>query len=273
MKIRLVSDLHIDVNEYDFEFEPSDLLVVAGDIAGSWRRESKWLRNQDDFVAVGGNHLGYDHSFEILIDTHLTKDDTKEYSLKSLQSEFSTYLNNTYIKRDNYIIYGGTMYTDFLLYGKKHAPVCKWTAERWLNDFRTVNTYCNRMIRRVEARDYVKWHKQFIKGLNQCLEETTEDVIVVTHFAPSIKSIESKYLNRENRLSSPGRELNAAYATPMEDFILSNPRIKLWAHGHVHSKFDYMIGDCRVVCCPYGYYHYDTELDPTEYQGMLIELP
>jgi hypothetical protein len=36
--------------------------------------------------------------------------------------------------------------------------------------------------------------------------------------------------------------------------ILNNPQIKYFSHGHTHDSFDYMIGGCRVICNPRGYY-------------------
>jgi hypothetical protein len=50
----------------------------------------------------------------------------------------------------------------------------------------------------------------------------------------------------------------------LNDLILSNPQIKLWTHGHTHHEFDYMIGDCRVVCNPRGYKNYEDRADNFE---------
>lgn len=281
MKIRIVSDLHIDINEtqeFGFLDKPfmSELLLIAGDTAGSWHKEYEFLSKLNNAIAVGGNHLGYDYLSQQQLNNVLMynnpKDETKEDCIKNLQTlENITYLENQYVDIGDYIVYGGTMYTDFLLYGKKHRSACTWTAERWLNDFRYVHRQC-KGIRPVNSKDYMFWHKKFMKNLQHTIDTTDKDIIVLSHFAPSIKSIESKYLNRPNRLSSPGSELNAVYACDKEQFIKDNPRIKLWVHGHVHSQHDYMIEQCRVVCCPYGYYHYEQEIPPCDYEGMLIEL-
>jgi hypothetical protein len=49
--------------------------------------------------------------------------------------------------------------------------------------------------------------------------------------------------------------------------MLDRPQIKLWTHGHTHHPFDYVIGECRVVCNPRGYHQEygfseDTGWDP-----------
>lgn len=80
-------------------------------------------------------------------------------------------------------------------------------------------------------------HKKF-------LLESEVDVIV-SHHCPSYQSVHPKYINNEN---------NACFATELAEQILSMRKPpKLWVHGHTHEKFDYMIGDTRVVCHPRGY--------------------
>ena len=66
---------------------------------------------------------------------------------------------------------------------------------------------------------------------------------MVTHHAPSIRSIADRYK------SDP---VSAAFASNMDDFILEH-QPRLWIHGHTHESFDYEIGKTRVVCNPRGY--------------------
>jgi len=292
MKIRVVSDLHVDVNdmseqEYDWfkftdQLNETDVLLIAGDTAGSSYKEQdfyKYLRSKTEIpiIVVGGNHLGYDYiryrQINAIMNYNNPLDQTKEDCIKQLKKDKNiTFLDNTYIELDNYIIFGGTMYSNFLLYGS-HKDACMNTAERWLNDFRYVYTFDKKTntVRPVTANDYIKWFNKFMRNLKKCIKETNKDIIVLTHFAPSIKSVESKYLNRPNRFSSPGSELNAVYASPLEEFILDNPRIKLWVHGHVHSSFNYNIGQCNIICEPYGYYH-EHGIPHNEYTGKVLEI-
>ena len=69
MKAGLVSDLHIDVNRdgnFGFRHKECDVLFIAGDIAGDYRREEKFLNGLATdltcpIFVVAGNHLGYDY--------------------------------------------------------------------------------------------------------------------------------------------------------------------------------------------------------------------
>ena len=61
--------------------------------------------------------------------------------------------------------------------------------------------------------------------------------------APSYQSVPQQYK----------KNANGAYVSDLDDLILSHSQIKYWCHGHTHNAFNYMIGDCRVICNPLGY--------------------
>jgi len=67
--------------------------------------------------------------------------------------------------------------------------------------------------------------------------------IVITHHAPSIKSVPEEYKNIP---------VTAAYASNLEDFILEHQPI-YWIHGHIHTPCQYNIGETDVICNPHGY--------------------
>jgi hypothetical protein len=82
--------------------------------------------------------------------------------------------------------------------------------------------------------------------------------VIITHHAPTSVSIADHY--KHDRL------MNGAYYSDLSDFILDHPQIKYWTHGHMHNSSDYMVGDCRVICNPRGYFGYETwagDYDPT----------
>jgi predicted phosphodiesterase len=80
-------------------------------------------------------------------------------------------------------------------------------------------------------------HKKF-------LMESHADIIV-THHSPSYASVSDRF---------KGDSMNCAFATELHDDILSMSKPpKLWIHGHMHNKSDYMIGDTRVIAWPRGY--------------------
>lgn len=81
------------------------------------------------------------------------------------------------------------------------------------------------------------YHKKFLL--------TSEADIIVSHHAPTRKSIHSRYE------TSP---YNTSFANDLEEEILAMYKPpKLWIHGHTHDSFDYMVGETRVICHPRGY--------------------
>jgi hypothetical protein len=44
----------------------------------------------------------------------------------------------------------------------------------------------------------------------------------------------------------------------LSEFIMDRTQIKLWTHGHMHNKSDYVVGESRVVCNPRGYIGYES---------------
>ena len=282
MKARLVSDLHIDVNRdgnFGFRHKECDVLFIAGDIAGDYRREEKFLNGLATdltcpIYVVAGNHLGYDYyKNQVLEGLWEIKPNPLEgeklWSIKHIKKnvpENVHYLDNDYVELENYIVFGGCMYSDYKLY--PNEDLSKRSGEMYLNDFRYVRIHDKKLnvVRPINTDDYQNLHKKFVQKLKKCIKETDKDIIVLSHFAPSIQSISNKYLNKGNVY------LNASYASNMEDFILQNNRIKYWHHGHVHDSFDYMIGQCRVICSPYGYSGREQKISPKKWYGKEIEI-
>jgi hypothetical protein len=93
-------------------------------------------------------------------------------------------------------------------------------------------------------------------GLPRWLEAELQQVprgrwdktVVVTHFAPSLRSADPRYG------SQPG---TASFCNADDDLI---PRADLWLHGHLHCRHDYSVpragrAPTRVVCNPLGLAH------------------
>lgn len=88
--------------------------------------------------------------------------------------------------------------------------------------------------------DYVNTHKIHKKFLM----ESGADIIV-THHAPSYLSVAEKF---------KGDTMNCGFATELyNDIVNMSKPPKLWIHGHMHNRSDYMIGDTRVIAWPRGY--------------------
>jgi hypothetical protein len=97
-------------------------------------------------------------------------------------------------------------------------------------------------------------HKKMLAYLKVMLEgKHSTKFVVVGHHAPSKLSTHPRYKNEEI--------MNGGYSSDLSAFILDNPQIKLWTHGHTHEDFDYMIGSTRIICNPRGYDKYEDRAD------------
>ena len=93
-------------------------------------------------------------------------------------------------------------------------------------------------------------HRERREWLRRMLGEPVPGpTVVVTHHAPSDRSISTKY---------SGDTLNAAFASDLTD--LMGPAV-LWIHGHMHNSSDYIERGTRVICNPRGYMPFEPNPD------------
>ena len=133
MKIRVISDLHIDVNEeYPFTLKDKDIFtIICGDLSGYFNKSSKWIEeNIKEGIIVAGNHMSYNeykHSIEYFQSQY-----QKKYPLNAPIS----FMEKQYKIIDDIVFIGGTLWTDYQLFGKDRQELYMWYATKYMNDFR-----------------------------------------------------------------------------------------------------------------------------------------
>lgn len=256
MKIHLVSDLHIEFGDMTLDGN-ADMLIIAGDMleARSLRRNdgglvrrmaADCLRFMTQEIAkyplavyVPGNHEYYGRTIEA----------AEEMLAEHLPGNCKL-LQNSSLTIGGYLLFGGTLWTDM----NKDDPATHEGLKRGMNDFRIIEDFTTHVARKKHRETLVQLSLELILDL---------PMIVVTHHAPSFRSVPPKYVGADI--------MNGGYASNLEALIESQPNIKLWCHGHMHSDSDYMIGETRVVCHPRGYYGYEEIAN--NYKPLEIELP
>lgn len=267
MKIRIISDLHLDVNA-DYPLKLADnktKTVVCGDVAGNFETASAWLDNNvKNGVMVAGNHIVYNHSPHSI--QYLT---TQYEKCFPLTAPFS-FLHNSFKIIDDVVFVGGTLWTDYNLFGQEQQGISMWAAKRALNDFRYgqynakgfYEKETEEDIQPLQPEHCVKMFAATLKKIDEvCQQFADKKIVVVTHHAPSIESMPPHYQNST---------LAPSYISNLDDFILSRQNIKLWCHGHIHAPADYQIGQCRVVCNPRGYVSQNE--NPAFAENFMVEI-
>jgi len=300
MRIAICSDIHLEFGDINLQnTDNANVLILGGDIcvaadigrpdnnnilqgARSNRIIDFFKRCSFQFphvIYIMGNHEHYNGDFA--------------ESKNKLQSMLeSNMLSNVYLLDketkviDDTTFIGGTLWTDM----NNEDSLTMRHLTGMMNDFRCVKN-SNRMIQRkvpiYKRGEDGKYIYQKIGEINSMVEDgfkfkeepstfSTQDAfddhkemlgylkvmlegkhdtkfVVVGHHAPSKLSTHPRYKNEEI--------MNGGYSSDLSAFILDNPQIKLWTHGHTHEDFDYMLGSTRIVCNPRGYDGYEDRAD------------
>jgi hypothetical protein len=254
MKITLISDLHLDISG-PLELEGGEVLIIAGDACEvrslineySTVKEDNFFRDQypgydffsdqihkfDKVFYVMGNHEHYRGKFN----------QTKGL-LKSTLPTKVTILDNDCVEYKGVMFLGATLWTDC----NKGDPITMMELKSFMNDYKVI-TYHDRdkdLYYKLSPEVTIREHKQTLEYFrNQLIEHKDKPFVVITHHAPSWKSVNEKYVK--------DHLINGGYASDCSSFILDHPNIKYWVHGHMHDGVNYEIGDTNVLANPRGY--------------------
>jgi predicted phosphodiesterase len=226
MKLKILSDLHLEFSYLDITQDDEDILILAGDIHTTSLLTYDYIKDYLDkydtckVIYILGNHDYYSSNIE----------DTLQFWDK-VELERFYYLHNTSIVIDNIRFFGCTLWTDLNNNDEKTVNKIKHV----INDFRQIESFT--------PLKSIQLHYESKNALINTINKSDENLVIITHHLPSYKSINPKYSNYIT---------NGGFYTNLDD-IVCNDKIKLWIHGHTHSNHDYYIGKTRVICNPRGY--------------------
>jgi len=256
INIQLLSDLHLETHPHFMpEVAPTaDILVLAGDV-GSYQPGSMLLNHEDadfglarfsprrDLAAwpvpvffVPGNHEYDGMPFE---EAHERLQETCERLQIIWLHQRVNVLNGVRL-------IGCTLWSDFEALVPQHGPLtqqlkAREKAERAANFYlrKTGTTFKGEAFLsdavRAQALADQAWLAQTLS------EPFSGPTVVVTHFAPTLKSADPRYG------LTPG---TAGFCNALDHLL---HKANLWLHGHLHCAQDYVHMGCRVAANPLGY--------------------
>ena len=278
MKIKVVSDLHLEFSDVDIPNDDNiDVLILSGDILvardlhdhpepinplvplGS--KQTAAVRYRDflrrcsarfpHVIYIAGNHEFYSGRFYASIDW--------------LREECSKFPNVYFLECDTKVIddvvfVGGTLWTDM----NKGDPLTQHAIRDMMNDFRVIKNDKKGFVS-IKPADAIERHIQTKEYFKHVLgNHKDQRCVVVGHHTPSHQSCHPRYAN--------DTLMNGGYHSDLSEFIMDHPQIVLWTHGHTHHVYDYLIGTTRVVCNPRGY-HADGYSEETGWNpNMFVEI-
>lgn len=253
MKLQILSDLHLETEDFDPEPAPgADLLVLAGDIDTTWAAYERFAGWPTPVLVVPGNHE-FDRR-ELRQALPAFRDHCARFGLQVLECD--EWLHTTGDGRTIRFL-GTVRWSDFDVFG----PARQAKAIKAAGYFQKVmQATCEGRVFdapavRVEALACKAWLEARLKpGHLACGHSVgqapVDATVVITHFAPSLRSADPRYGTQAT---------TASFCNDDEDLI---GHVDLWIHGHVHWRSDYTIprgahtgvardgagGSTRVVC-------------------------
>jgi len=232
MKILILSDLHIEFEDYQIDISEVDVVVLAGDIhvkEHGYHWAEKNIKNIP-VIYVLGNHEFYGKAYPKLVGK--LKEEAKGSNIHILEKDA--------INIDGIEFLGCTLWTDFELFGDPR--IAGYECQQVMTDFKKIRL--SPKFSKLRSIDVASIHRQSISWLSNELEKADcKNCVVVTHHAPSKQSVPEHY--KENIISS-------AYASNLEN-IIEKYKPNYWVHGHLHNSSNYSIGETQIICNPRGY--------------------
>lgn len=257
MKIRIVSDLHLEINDGfalpRMEGEKDMVLILAGDICTIFG-----IRNFAEFFAdacvrhrrvlyVFGNHEFYKGKMG------LAEQNFYEAVAKhNLNLTFTSIGTAVIIDDIKFIM--ATLWTDWnhpqnILHTSNEFSM-KY-CQRSMGDFFIIKDADGHTLTPEKTKVLHAEQLTFIE--KELKRKETEKVVVITHHAPSLRSIHGRFWKDP---------LNPAFTSNLRK-IWEEYKPNLLIHGHTHDGFDYMENDfTRLICNPKGYGMENPQFNP-----------
>jgi predicted phosphodiesterase len=247
MRLHLLSDLHLEFEDFAPPPTDADVILLPGDIHVGVKG-IEWAKRTfgKPVIYVPGNHEFYRQNIDKL----------------GAEMEAAAHGSNVHVLRDEEIVIdgvrflGGTLWTDFKYSGNQ--PFAAQAAKQAMEDYRLIRIGAS--YKKFHPRDAMLKHSQtklFIA--ERTARPFPGKTVVLSHHAPSALSVAPQFADDE---------LSSAYASRLEH--LFGEHIALWVHGHMHHSVDYQERGTRVVCNPRGYS--PKELNPDFEPGLVLEL-
>ena len=258
MKLQLLSDLHLETENYQPEPSPqAEVLVLAGDIDSTWAGYDRFAGWPVPVIVVAGNHEYDDRDVDAA--TAGLRDLCARLGFSFLEREtlMFTAANGQRVR-----VLGTARWSDFDLFGQAQRPRALRAAEYFLRLM--ASTRNGQPFDAAGVRSESLLCRAWLETeLQRAPQGRWDKTLVITHFGPSLRSADPRYGQQ------PG---TASFCNADDDLI---PRADLWLHGHLHCRHDYRVdrpgrAPTRVVCQARGLVHKGEHagLDT----GLLIEL-
>jgi len=246
MEIQVLSDIHLECESFEPPKTTADVVILAGDI-GVGSRGIDWAKEHFGIpvLYIPGNHE-YHAPSHSMVELKMEMQKACEGSNVMLMDNQSTIIEGV-----RFI--GTTLWTDL----KSIESVLYCDADRIIVDYEVTKNVGGLIHFDTNyAQSLFEQNKAWLQS--QLMQPFKGKTVVMTHHAPSQKSIASQYV---------GNEWNSCFVSDLERLMGG---VDLWVHGHTHSSLDYELGNTRVVCNPRGYLDPINGIENDEFDGSMV---
>ena len=239
MRIRVLSDLHLEFSDWRPPPGNEDVVVLAGDIHEG-RSGIAWVRKyfrDKPAIYVPGNHEYYGRDLDEM--RNGLRESGRKHDVHVLDADE--------VVIDGVRFCGATLWTDFELEGTDPKAVGRTMrkCQEGMADYQIIRRWgC--ALRPEDTREIHhaqrEWLRRALSGFTSLGEGFSGPTVVATHHAPCTRSIAPRFV---------GDSLTPAFVSDLAD--LMGPAVRLWIHGHTHQSHDYIERGTRVICNPRGY--------------------
>jgi len=261
MKFTLISDVHIDLNPWDWNLlkdcDPLIPMVVAGDISNDIRTTTSWLETLktkfENIVWVSGNHDSYK---PMLPSSPKTVQQINNYYAGWSRNNGVCYLDKSSVVVAGIRFVGCTGWHDFVA---GFPATQEYQMKLWrdhTNDSKKIlwSTTESQKSYEENALLVIQEAIDSANAVNDLVKSGDIPTVVVTHHLP----------NRKFCVYKPDPDWNALNGVFVNTLFenIENENIKVWCFGHTHSGWDVDLNGIRYICNPRGYRHEEKSWSP-----------
>jgi hypothetical protein len=236
VKLQLLSDLHLESESFDPEPAPgAELLVLAGDIDAHWTGLSRFAGWPVPVIFVPGNHEFDGRAVEQVVPA--LREYCERLGIRLLHRE-SLVITDAAGQRVRFVC--AIRWSDFDLFGSAQRERAMRAAGYFMRLMAA--TRDGQPFDAAGVRSEGLACRAWLEAeLSRPPRGGWRKTVVVTHFAPSLRSADPRY----------GRQPGTASFCNADDDLI--PRADLWLHGHLHCRHDYLVDrpgrrPTRVAC-------------------------
>jgi hypothetical protein len=239
VKLQILSDLHLETEEYAPEPAPgAELLVLGGDIDSTWAGLDLFRGWPVPVLFVAGNHEFDGRELTRAWGELRERCDTLGFTM--IERESAVHVD----ARGHRIRFVGTVrWCDLDLFGNAERERVMRAAEYFMRVMQT--TRRGAPFDAAAAREEALACRAWLAGELRKPNEGWDRTVAITHFGPSLRSADPRF----------GAQPSTASFCNADDDLL--PLADLWIHGHLHCRRDYRVsdadGETRVVCNARGH--------------------